>query len=50
VDGRVSFSTISGLIQAGANTLVLGTSSLFNRSHSIEENLQKIKSLLHQVV
>jgi len=48
VDGRVSFSTIPGLIQAGANSLVLGTSSLFNKSKSIEENYQKIKALIQK--
>jgi len=50
VDGRVSFSTIPGLIQAGANTLVLGTSSLFNKSHNIEENFQKINKLICKVL
>ena len=42
VDGRVSFESIPGLVAAGADILVVGTSSLFQRDGSIHENYQLI--------
>jgi len=49
VDGRVSVSSIPNLIKAGANTLVLGSSSLFLKTNSIKENLHQIHNVIKQV-
>lgn len=38
VDGNVSFDNIPGMVAAGATNLVAGTSSLFHRSASMNEN------------
>ncbi len=38
VDGRVSLNTIPGLVKAGANILVAGSTSLFIKENSLEEN------------
>lgn len=38
VDGRVSLDTISGLVSAGADILVAGTTSLFIPNNRLEEN------------
>ncbi|WP_191567347.1 ribulose-phosphate 3-epimerase [Metabacillus idriensis] len=38
VDGRVSLDTIPGLVKAGADILVAGTTSLFISSNSLDEN------------
>ena len=46
VDGRVSLDTIPGLIEAGADNLVLGSKSLFVKGNTLQEN----KKLLDQVV
>lgn len=46
VDGRVSLETIPQLIQAGADNLVLGSTSLFIKGNSLIEN----KKLLDEVV
>jgi ribulose-phosphate 3-epimerase len=46
VDGRVSLQTIPGLIQAGATNLVLGSTGLFLKDHSLAES----KGLLDQAV
>jgi ribulose-phosphate 3-epimerase len=40
VDGRVSFDSIPDLVAAGADILVAGTSSLFQRDGSILDNYQ----------
>ena len=42
VDGRVSFQSIPGLVAAGADILVAGTSSLFHRNGSLAENYRQI--------
>jgi ribulose-phosphate 3-epimerase len=44
VDGRVSFQTIPGLVAAGADILVAGTSSLFHRNGSIAANYRQVRS------
>lgn len=38
VDGRVSIESIPGLVMAGADNLVLGSTSLFIKGNSLEEN------------
>lgn len=42
VDGRVSLGTISSLVENGATNLVLGSTSLFLKGHSLSENKQTI--------
>lgn len=46
VDGRVSFDTIPKLVKAGADDLVLGSTSLFKTGHSLKDNKEKIESLI----
>jgi ribulose-phosphate 3-epimerase len=48
VDGRVSISCIPDLVQAGADTLVLGSSSLFCKANNFEENLNQIRTAIQQ--
>lgn len=43
VDGRVSFEVIPALVSAGADMLVLGSTSLFHSEGSIGENLLKVQ-------
>ncbi len=38
VDGRVSLDTITALVKAGADNLVLGSTSLFIKNRPLEEN------------
>lgn len=42
VDGRVSLATIADLVAAGANNLVLGSTSLFAKGATLAENKQTI--------
>lgn len=42
VDGRVSLTTIPELVKAGADDLVLGSTSLFIKGNSIEQNRQSV--------
>ncbi len=44
VDGRVSLETIKDLVAAGADDLVLGSTSLFRKENSTFENKQIIKA------
>lgn len=46
VDGNVSFENIPKMMAAGADTLVVGSSSLFHPSSSLKENMQKIKTAI----
>lgn len=46
VDGRVSLDSIPELVAAGADNLVLGSTSLYQQGFSFEQNLQR----LHQAV
>jgi ribulose-phosphate 3-epimerase len=48
VDGNVSWENIPKMIQAGADTLVLGTSSLFQKGVALEDNLKKLRALVSQ--
>lgn len=44
VDGRVSTDTIANLVQAGATNLVLGSTSLFKKGFTLEENIKLVLS------
>jgi ribulose-phosphate 3-epimerase len=44
VDGNVSFEHIPKMVAAGADILVAGTSSLFNRAASKNENMRNIRA------
>ena len=44
-DGNVSFGNIPKLSAAGADTLVLGTSSLFSKDAPIEQNAKRVREL-----
>ena len=42
VDGNVSFDHIPQMVAAGADILVAGTSSLFSRSGTLDENVKRV--------
>jgi len=44
-DGNVSFENIPKMVEAGADMLVGGTSSIFNQNFSIEEGAERVRSL-----
>ncbi len=46
VDGRVSLDTIPGLIEAGADDLVLGSTSLFIAGKNLEENKRNLDKVI----
>ncbi|WP_273834239.1 ribulose-phosphate 3-epimerase [Guptibacillus sedimenti] len=46
VDGRVSLDTISTLVRAGADILVAGSTSLFERSNRLKDNKIFMESLI----
>lgn len=46
VDGRVSLATIPQLVAAGANNLVLGSTSLFRHGYSLAENRQALTDII----
>ncbi len=46
VDGRISVEKVPDLIEAGADILVLGNTSLFSRENHIEENLRQVKEAI----
>jgi len=48
VDGNVSFENIPGMIAAGANILVAGTSSLFRKGRTIFENALQLEEAISQ--
>jgi len=45
VDGNIGFDNAPGIIEAGADFLVLGSSSLFSKDLTLEEALIKLKEL-----
>ena len=47
VDGNVSFENIPKMVAAGADNLVAGTSSIFHKSASWEQNMVRMKSAIH---
>lgn len=48
VDGRVSLDTITPLVKAGADNLVLGSTSLFIKNKTLEENKQAVLEAARQ--
>ena len=45
-DGNVSFENAVKMQNAGANILVAGTSSIFNKSFSLEDGIKKFRDIL----
>jgi ribulose-phosphate 3-epimerase len=43
VDGNVSFENIPRMVAAGADILVLGSSSLFHKTGSLRENRERVR-------
>ena len=48
VDGNVSWENIPRMVQAGAQVLVAGSSSLFDKAAGLKENLQRMKNLVRR--
>jgi ribulose-phosphate 3-epimerase len=46
VDGNVSWENIPRMVQAGGQVLVAGTSSLFDKTGSLRENLSRMRGLI----
>jgi len=46
VDGNISFDNMKSIVDAGADFLVLGTSSLFSKNYTLEEAILIIKSTM----
>lgn len=46
VDGNVSFENIPGMVAAGGDNLVAGTSSIFHSDASWPENIEKLKTAI----
>lgn len=46
VDGNVSFENIPKMVEAGATNLVAGTSSIFHKSASWTENIERMQKLI----
>ena len=46
VDGNVSWENIPRMVDAGGNVLVAGTSSLFNGKAGLEQNIERMRSLV----
>lgn len=46
VDGRVSFATIPQLVAAGADNLVLGSTSLYRTGYTLAENRKALADLI----
>lgn len=46
VDGRVSLDSIPNLIRAGATNLVLGSTGLFMKGHTLAENKQRLDEVV----
>ncbi len=49
VDGNVSWEHIPAMVKAGADVLVAGTSSVFSREASREENMRRMGKLLGEL-
>ena len=50
VDGNVSLANIPRMISAGANVLVAGTSSLFAKSGTLEENHAAMRKVIEEAI
>lgn len=48
VDGNVSFENIPGMVAAGATNLVAGTSSIFHKSGSMQENKKRMLAAIEE--
>lgn len=48
VDGRVSLDTIPMLVKAGADNLVLGSTSLFMKDNTLEENKKRLDAAIKE--
>jgi ribulose-phosphate 3-epimerase len=48
VDGNVSFSNIPRMVEAGADILVAGTSSLFHSAHTLEQNMEELREAVRK--
>lgn len=48
VDGRVSLDTIPMLVKAGADNLVLGSTSLFMKDNTLEENKKRLDAAVKE--
>jgi ribulose-phosphate 3-epimerase len=46
VDGNVSWQNIPAMLDAGADILVLGTSSLYDGEGSLEENIARLRQVI----
>jgi ribulose-phosphate 3-epimerase len=46
VDGNVSWDNIPAMVEAGADLLVAGSSSVFSRAQSREESMRRMRGLL----
>ncbi|MBO5008608.1 MAG: ribulose-phosphate 3-epimerase [Clostridia bacterium] len=46
VDGNVSFENAKIMKEAGANIFVGGTSSIFNKEHSITDNIELLRKMI----
>lgn len=48
VDGRVSLEKISGLVEAGADILVAGSTSLFKSGNTLSENIEIVEQAIRE--
>ena len=48
VDGNVSWQNIPDMLEAGADVLVAGSSSIFKSGEDLEENIQRLKNLINK--
>ena len=48
VDGNVSFANIPLMVAAGADELVVGTSSVYSRAGSLEENIRRVREAIRE--
>jgi len=48
VDGNVSFENIPGMVAAGGDMLVAGTSSLFHKAASLQDNTTRTRAAIAQ--
>ena len=49
VDGNVNLENIPGMIQSGADNLVLGSSGLFRKDRSIKDCMELIKECIDKI-
>lgn len=49
VDGNVNKNTLTNFVRAGANILVLGSSSLFVKEKTISQSLDEIKEIIDKI-